>query len=652
MGGQKEGGFSLLEVLAALGVFAIVTLGVVPLLGSAIKASARSRTETVAQEAARNVLERIQGTKWYVSYDAKPNKRVDILDLYYPSTTSNASMGQSFVANAANPPLVGTGGVFTTTCAPAPATTNPACNFDVPDGYTVTIKASFIKKRAPATNPETYEIVTPCVSLPCSTPYTAPYGWNVQGNDVPAAPLLDIDVTIGWTQQGAARSFSLRAILGERHFSAPAAVDAGPSPSTSTAPVSTGIAKIHGNASIDYVAQVNTGYSVGTAQPATGCPVAPCLSEASMTFGMAESTINAEDTGSTADQSNKVAEFRLVRTYGPSQAPPPTPPPDLDLMTKSASVKHAPPYSLTGTDQMSTTLEYLDHPDLGGADQAMVFGGQNNNLLVDTNNELPQAEGTFRTWVSSNAQEAWFNNTQIDHGSMRLEPGLPLGWFNKVTSFSPPGIGSYTKANSYALTAPNRSVDTRAFSGFNQFVMMQFRNSNRTWPMFNIIQASATVNCKSTANPATALATATWSIQWMVRYDPQDNSGSPTSASTVTGTFNSTGNDIYNGAPSPDALAALQTLNPLQYDTTGTSNDIYLFEKRDPVTGNISQKGYLSDFVLLRDPPTSVSADGRTTSAAIDGALRINTASLNPLNSETQTSVSFIKTNCEAVDNR
>jgi hypothetical protein len=99
---------------------AVVTLGVVPLLGSAIKASSASRSETVAQEAARNIMERIQGTKWYVSYDAKPNKRVDILDLYYPQTASNPAMGQSFAASALNPPLVGP-----EACSPRRARTRP-----------------------------------------------------------------------------------------------------------------------------------------------------------------------------------------------------------------------------------------------------------------------------------------------------------------------------------------------------------------------------------------------------------------------------------------------------------------------------------------------------------------------------------------------
>jgi hypothetical protein len=92
-------------------------------------------------------------------------------------------------------------------------------------------------------------------------------------------------------------------------------------------------------------------------------------------------------------------------------------------------------------------------------------------------------------------------------------------------------------------------------------------------------------------------------------------------------------------------------LNPLQYDDTNNANDIYLFEKRD-ASGNITQKGYIQDISLLRNPTTSVSSDGRTTSASIDGAVRIDTAALSSTVPETQTSISLMKTSCEAVDNR
>jgi hypothetical protein len=273
--------------------------------------------------------------------------------------------------------------------------------------------------------------------------------------------------------------------------------------------------------------------------------------------------------------------------------------------------------------------------------------------LVDTGNELPQAEGTFRTWINtSGAQEAWFTNTQIDYAGMRLDSTQPLGFFGKITSFSPPGLGSYTKANAYALNAANRAVETKTLAGFSQLTTLRFKNGNRVWNMFNITSANATVNCKSTASPATASATADWDINWVVSYDPTNNGSSPSSPTQVIGTFDSDGTDTYMGAPNADSLAQLKTLNPLQYDDSNNANDIYLFEKRDPTTGAITQKGYLSEMALLRDPPTSVSADGRTTSASIDGAMRIDTAALSAAVPETATSISLIKTSCEAIDNR
>ena len=643
-GGRNDEGFSLLEVMVALGVFAIVTVGVVPLLGSALRASSTARSTTMGEEAARTVMERIQGTKWYVSYDAKPNKRVDILDLYYPTGASNAAWGQSYSATATNSPLLGNGGtgtqggVFTTTC---PNASNPACNFDLPTGATATIEATFVKKHSPTTTPETYEMVTP----------PATYAWNSQGNDAPPATLMDVDVTVSWTDKGKARSYSLRAIIGERKFVAPAAVDAGPSPSASASAVS-GVARMSGRATIDYVAQVNTGYSVSTAQPANGCPVAPCKSEANMTFGMSESTINAEDVGSTADQTDTVADFSVVRVYPSSQAPPPTPPPDLMSVTRSASVKHAPPYSLTATDQLSATTTYLTHPELANAQQAMVWGGENHNLLVDTNNELPQAEGNFQTFgTTAGIIEAAWDNTQIDYTGMKLDSAQWLGWLQRAT---PNRLGYYTKANTYALNAANRSVETKTSVGFGSASMFVFKGS-KTWTALTFTTAAASVDCKSTANPATASATASWSMSFQVRYDPT-NDGSTPNPSVVTGTLNSSGNDVYNGASVPDAIASLKALNPLEYDTTGTSSDIWLFEKRDPVTDAITQRGYIRDIVPLKNPPTTESADGRVTTASIDGALRVDTAQLNwnattPI-PETQTGMAFLKTSCEAVDNR
>jgi hypothetical protein len=240
---------------------------------------------------------------------------------------------------------------------------------------------------------------------------------------------------------------------------------------------------------------------------------------------------------------------------------------------------------------------------------------------------------------------------------MRLDSTQPLGFFSKVTSMNPIGIGSYTKANSYALTSPSRSVETKAFGGFNQLIMLKFKtgtgNQTRTWNAFTMNTASSNVNCKATANPNTASATASWTISWTVSYDPNPNGTVPTSSGSILGTVTSTGtNDTYNLNPSADSIAQLKATNPLIYDDVTPANRIYLFEKRDPTTGNITQKGYLTDIVPLRNPATSVSADGRTASASIDGALRIDTAALNPAVPETATSISLLRSSCEAVDNR
>ena len=632
-------GFSLLETIVALGIFAIVTLGIVPLLGSALRASSTARSATVAKEAARVVTERIEGTRWYVSYDAKPDKRVDILDLYYPQAASNSSTGQSYAPNAANAPLVGTGGVFTTTCAPAPPSPNPACALDVPAGYTVTIKASFVKKHTPATNPETYDIVTP----------PGAYSWNSQGNDGAPATLMDVNVTVGWTEQGKSRSYSLRAIVGDRKFTPAAAQDAGPSASPSANGAS-GPARVQGDASIDYVVQTSTGFSSSSA--GTGCSTPPCKSTAQTTFGMSESTINQEDTGATADEVDRVAEFRIVRAYPTTQAPPPTPPADLAAVTKSSSVKHAPPDSYLATDALDPNTTYLTHPELANARQAMIFGGENHYIQTNTSAERPIAYGLFQTYgTTSGIQEGYFTNSQIDFTAMKMDSTQPLGALQRGSGLPLPQLGSWTFANTTALTANPRYVETATRAGFgflNLFKLVP--SSSKSWYMLQLNSADIGVDCKSTANPATAVATANWTMKITYAYDPSNNGTVPNPSFGLI-TLNGVGNDVLNGVSVANALDALQATNPLEVDGGTAATDIYMFEERD-VNGVITKKGYLTDAVANKNPYTSISADGRLTEASVDGAVRIDTAALSATVPETATSISIGKTSCVATDNR
>ena len=80
---STERGFTLIEVLAALVVFSLITLGIVPLLASSMKAATLARTGTVAKNAGLKAMEHARDLPYYISYAAQ-NKRVDILDMYFP----------------------------------------------------------------------------------------------------------------------------------------------------------------------------------------------------------------------------------------------------------------------------------------------------------------------------------------------------------------------------------------------------------------------------------------------------------------------------------------------------------------------------------------------------------------------------------------
>jgi prepilin-type N-terminal cleavage/methylation domain-containing protein len=668
---KRQRGFTLLETMVALGVFAIVTLGVVPLLGSALKGSALARSQTVAQQAGRNMMERIEGTKWFTSYDAKPNKRVDILDLYFPQATNTGTLpGQTFTSGAANAPVTGTGGLFTTICPP-PSGTNPACPTDMPTGYTMTIKAAFVKK-VTTTTPETYSMVAPCTGV--STPTascTGAYSWNTQAKDAPPADLMDVNVVMSWTLNGTPHSFQLRTIIGDRRFSAPLAADVGPTPTASTAPPGSATIKMRGNANIDYVMQVSTGFSSTAA--GTGCATPPCKSQLTMTMGESESRIQTSDTSSTADQTTTTGETRIVRTYPAAQAPPPTPPPDLLSVTKSSTTLHAPPTQTLATSSTDSASATINHPDLANANEAFIQGGDNRNLIVDagTSNELPQAQGYFQTWgTTDGATESYIKNSQWDFTTYKMAVGQPIVFLQRFASVNPDHqLGSYTKVNTTALNSASRYVQSTAHAGFAfaQWLRLQMSTQGQgiAWNMLQVVGFFADVNCKATANPATASATASWYAGISYYYDPTNNgsiSNPPTSGNI---TLNSSGNDVYNGVSVANALDSLQAANPLEFDGTSVccsaTSDIYMFEERDPVTGNMTKRGYLTDVAELKNPPTTISADGRSVTADLNGAIRIDTAPMN-VNAtnpalaapfpEYAATISFGNLSCEAVDNR
>lgn len=649
---NHQSGFTLVEVLVAMLVFSMVTLAVVPLLAVSMKTGSMSRASSVAEEIARDAMERIRGIKYFTSYDAKPNKRVDLLDLYYPQVTGTFLPGQSYAPSAVNPPLTGAGGVFTTVCPP-PSGTNPACPKNVPAGHSVTFTASFVKATA-GTNPQTYEITTPAPT----------YRWDTAsgGNQLPA-DLMDLSVSVSWTSGTRPQTFALRSIVGDRKFSPAQAANPGPSPSATPAgPVPSGD-RIRGRATIDYTFHGETGHSSGTA--GTGCPTPPCKSETIADIGLAESRIQLQDFA-TADQEVSYGNVRIVRTYASGQTPPTTPPADLAGATGATSTLHAPPTTTLTSDALQNVATMVPHPDLQNASQARLYESENKNLKVSVDNELPMAQGTFGTknGILEMGVEFWLNNYQRDVAGMYLNDTHPVAalygpFSDPAYGYSPTRLGSFTSATTGALGSASRGVTSTAESGFPLLYVNRLTFS-RSSPILLMVQSfKATVSCKSTATPATAAATAAWSAKVTVVYDPANDGKIPNSLTNLAMTLNSSGTDVYNGANVSDAFASLRAANPLVVDGSSlccsSSSDIYMFEEKN-AAGTITKRGYFRSMTSLQSPFTFVSTDGRTTQAAIDGAIRIDTASLNQTSPtpvpETATNMSFGKLSCESVDNR
>lgn len=276
---RGEDGFTLIETLAALLVFAIMTIGLVPLLISSLQGSDLSRSTTINKNAAVEAMERVRGLPYHVSFGSQ-NTKVDVLDLYFPKAgvESPAVAGQAYAVNQ-----------FTTTCNNANLS-NPACPRNIPDGTTLTFVASF-------TNPGG--------GTPPPVPGT--YAWNANGADIPPSQLLDMSITATWTQRGIQRSFRLQSLIGDRKF---------------------GGIKIRGEANVEFGIQVLASYSNAAGE----------ISELLALAGASETVIESRSL-STSDVSVRGADVRLTKL--PTATEPTAA--ELDSAVGAESTLHAPP---------------------------------------------------------------------------------------------------------------------------------------------------------------------------------------------------------------------------------------------------------------------------------------------------------------------
>jgi prepilin-type N-terminal cleavage/methylation domain-containing protein len=596
---RDSDGFTLVEVLVAMIVFSIVTLGIVPLLAGSIKGAIYARSSTVGKNVALRAMERARGLPYHVAFSSQ-NTKVDVLDLYYPDDVT-LSATQTYAATPQP--------IFTSTCNSA-TLSNPACPRTLPVGHTLVFEAKFVRSEGRAVQTNTAQ---PFQTYTAEPPL-ADYAWNVVGKDSPATQIVELTVRASWVAAGTARSFQMRSLLGERRVVPP---------------------KVRALGRVDYGVSVTTSFVDGTGQ----------VSDLVLVGGASESRLDSRLV-STADQVVRAAQVRLLEETSalfPQGR-------DLAAGEGATEILHAEPDSGAipgGTFCCQTTVA---HPNLVPAlNVARIDDTNTNSLEVKVGGQLPLAKGAFGYEDDDDAARAlWVMNqadtTAVSPLKLTNDDDRKMFW---VRSDEDDALNGNTRAQTYPTTdvqsgvAATASVDAANIRLLpTEFISSGFGASKS---VVFVNDFTANVSCNAHKNPLAASAAIQWSANLRYWSDTDgDNVADGTYAPAIP----------LGSAQGTDNLQAIKSSNPVVYDAQTGSADIHLFEERDPSTGAVVKQGYLTDWRSAVGSAGTVAADGRSTLATLEGAIRIDTVATNPLVSESALSVSVGKMSCEAEDNR
>jgi type II secretory pathway pseudopilin PulG len=618
---SDDRGLTLVETLAAMLVFALVTLGIVPLFVSSLRGSNLSRSFTVGKNLALEAMERVRGLPFRVK---STTKRLDVLDLYFPQGDP--------AGLPANQTL--TGNTLVTTCDDATTGSAPCPEGFVPADYTLTFTARFVTvcdaavtatcQPVPAGGTERYE----------TAPVDPTYAWN--GNDAPPTTLLLMHIESSWELLGTGRSFEVESLISDRRF---------------------GDLKIDGSARIDHVLDMRTGFEVGAGQ----------LSNLTVTAGESESRIESKLLH-TADHASTSVRMTLVDEVLPDLAS--------DEVVGEGESAQAPedfgPTTLVTSDPAA-----LLHGELGNASVADANLTSVDAVAVGVNDNTPTSEGEAGVGEGSPADPLgvlWMEN-QAQSGApsrLRLADQGRVAWLRPSTTAGVGPMVASTGADSTLITASPRFVQTAADAelGSLRLLPADFTGGGFEGAVIVVDDFEANVTCSSqAAGVANPDPSATWSATFRYWTEDQANDG------VTAGGYQSL---ALTQATNASDLTNLASDPPMVYEEDDPTipnnflNDIYLF----PVTktyrnvleigldlngnGTVGDlipelehrhAGYLS-VIDLGSTSTEEDSAGRVTSARIDGALTFTTEPTNRTVDDSRISVSIGSMSCDALDAR
>ena len=677
---EPERGLTLVEVLAALTIFTLVTVGIFPLLASSIRGATLSRSTTIGKNVAVRAMERIRGLPFSRSVATTSTARkVDVLDLFFPCAPASNAVNPACALTAQPTGATNTGtqyvytgtvadplrpttplptGTFMTTCTTITIPSNAACPRSLPAGYAIRFDAQFVK--GSNTNPETYSALTATTSPALSTTYN----WSTVATEGAPSQIVKIRVNVYWTVGDETEMYELESLVAERKLA---------------------VEKIQGTAKVDYAVRVLASYNSG----------GPALSDMSALGAQSASGITSRLTAvaeeiATGGQALLTRQATATTESVPLASPPPV----------GASGTYAAPPDQTSLPDPSATApaQIVNHPEMCQNPALTIASGcqlKSVGFLAPTHikaasvavaSDLPTATGsalfsplstsTFDMYIDAqrNVDTATKNPLQlepntvhdsnglIDHPVLSIRPNSSVAnntnCLPTAATISCRSMYATTTATTRALSpATSRGVETTATTGFAEMRLFPATfipgAQGASKAAFEISNFTARVNCKATGSTTganAASATPSWSAQ--LRYW-RESTGVGQNDGVTSGGYSSP--ITITSVNVTDQITSLKSSNPLIYEQPGIpfllqSGDLYMFPKQ-----NLLQGGqYPSLFTDIQGSPGSFSVtdSGTVTSASIGGALTLLTSAIDPDVPQSAMSIVLGSLSCSAADRR
>ena len=670
----RQEGLTLIEVLAALTIFAVVTVGIFPLLASSIRGATLSRSTTIGKNVAVRAMERIRGLPFSRSVATTTSaRRVDVVDLFFPCAPASNSDNPNCPVNGVATSLAGTRyvytgtlsdalrptesiptGTFVTTCTTA-TLTNPACPRSLPAGYSIRFDAQFVS--GSNTSPETYTVLNSTTSPPVPTSYN----WAAVATEGAPSQIVKIRANVFWTIGDDTEFYVLESLVADRKLA---------------------LEKIQGTAKVDYAVRAITNYSSGGPAPSEMSAVGAqssagitsrltAIAEESATGGQALLTRQATAT----EEAIPLATPAPVGATGIYAAPPDqTSLPDPSATAAAQPVTHPElcqtPALVVGTGCQLKSVAYLAPTHIKGASVAITGdlpaakGSALFSPLVTSTFDLyvdPQRNATKNPLLLE-PNDAHNASGLIDHPAFSIRPD---GAVADNTSCVPTAVPiscrsmyATTDAVTEALSSGSRRVETTATTGFAQmrlfpatFVIPGSQGGSKA--IVQITNFAARVTCKATGSTTTnpAQASASWSAQ--LRYWRENTSLAQQNDGVTSGGYSAT--ITITSSNYAAQITDLKNSNPLIYEQPGIPlllqpGDVYMFPKSNLIQGG--QYPSLFTDMIGALGSASVTESGSVASASIGGALTLSTSAIDPDVPQSALNIVLGSLACSAADRR